>query len=233
MNVLLFGATGMVGQGALRECLLDPDVNSVLAIGRRATGHSDPRLAEIVQPDVSDLVAHEARVAACDACFFCLGVSSAGMGKHRYTTLTYDLTIAIARMLADAKPRMTFLYISGAGTDSSERGRVMWARVKGRTENELLRLPFAAAYMLRPGLIVPRHGIESTVRWTRLAYAATKPLHGAMLRLLPRHVTSTDRLGRVMIEIARNGYHDAVLETSDIDAVSRRLDAENRRTIDG
>src|SRR3954468_8226550 len=151
MNVLIFGATGMVGQGALRECLLDPRVERVVCVGRSSTGRQHPKLHEIVRPDPSDLTGLDAELAGLDACFFCLGVSSAGMSEERYASLTYDLTMRVAGSLARLAPAMTFIYVSGMGTDSSERGRVMWARVKGRTENALLKLPFTGAYMFRPG----------------------------------------------------------------------------------
>ncbi len=209
----------MVGQGALRECLLDPAVRRVLVVGRRATGQRHEKLKELVVPNVADLSAVESDLSGYDACLFCLGVSSAGMTEERYAKLTYDLTIAVARTLARLNSGMTFIYVSGMGTDSSEHGRVMWARVKGRTENALLRLPFRAAYMFRPGVIVPRHGIKSRTTWTRLVYALTKPLHGALTARLPNYVTTTERLGRVMIAVARNGYPKPILETRDISSV--------------
>jgi uncharacterized protein YbjT (DUF2867 family) len=176
VNVLLFGASGMVGQGVLRECLLDPGVDRVLAIGRSTvdpavtgqtaaaavtSGHPAARLRELIVPDVADLSSIETELAGFDACFFCLGVSSMGMSEEQYTRLTCDLTLAVARRVARHSPGATFVYVSGAGTDSTERGRSMWARVKGRTENELLRLPFKAAYMFRPGAIIPLHGVRS------------------------------------------------------------------------
>jgi uncharacterized protein YbjT (DUF2867 family) len=140
MKVILFGATGMVGQGVLRECLLSGDVSAVLAIGRSATGQRDAKLREIVQKDLPDLTAIEADLTGYDACFFCLGVSSAGMREADYTRVTYDLTLTVAGTLLKINPDMTFIYVSGTGTDSSEKGRSMWARVKGRTENDLLKL---------------------------------------------------------------------------------------------
>lgn len=208
----------MVGQAALRECLLDPAVLQVLIIGRRSCGVRHDKLREIVVPDVADLAMVEAEIAGFDACLFCLGVSSAGMSEERYTSLTYDLTLGVARTLARLNPGMTFIYVSGMGTDSSERGRTMWARVKGRTENELLQLPFKAAYMFRPALIVPLHGIKSQTRWTRLAYTLTRPLHGALRALAPKYVTTSEELGRAMISVARDGFPRPILETHDINA---------------
>ena len=171
MKVILLGATGMVGQGVLRECLRDPEIAEVLAIGRSATGQQHAKLRETVREDLFDLSDLAATLPGYDACFFCLGVSSAGMKEEAYRRVTYDLTMAVARSLAQQNPGMTFLYLSGAGTDSSERGRSMWARVKGKTENDLLKLPFAAAYMLRPGYIQPMHGVRSKTGWYRALYA--------------------------------------------------------------
>jgi uncharacterized protein YbjT (DUF2867 family) len=216
MNVLLFGATGMVGQGVLRECLLDPRVQRVLVVGRSAVGQRHPRLREIVVPNLFDLSALDADLAAADACFFCLGVSSAGMSEERYTQVTHDLTIAVAERLARLNPGMTFIYVSGMGTDSTERGRTMWARVKGRTENALLRLPFRAAYMFRPAAIIPLHGITSRTRWYRLLYAATRPLWPLLRRLAPDYVTTTERVGQAMINVAAGGAPKRIIETPDI-----------------
>src|SRR5579864_1453935 len=176
MKVILFGATGMVGQGVLRECLRDPRVEAVLAVGRSATGQSHPKLSELVQQDLFAYSANEARLKGYDACFFCLGVSSAGMSEADYRHITYDLTLAAAETLVRLNPAMTFIYVSGAGTDSSERGSSMWARVKGATENALLRLPFKAAYMFRPGVIRPLHGIRSKTPLYRAFYMAAAPL---------------------------------------------------------
>jgi uncharacterized protein YbjT (DUF2867 family) len=228
MKVILFGATGMVGQGVLRECLLDPTVSSVLAIGRRATGQAHEKLHERVMPDVSDLFGVEEELAGYDACLFCLGVSSAGMKEEAYTKLTYDLTLAVARTLVRVNPEMTFVYVSGLGTDSSEQGRTMWARVKGKTENALLALPFKAAYMFRPGVIIPLHGViiplhgvQARTKWVRLSYTVMQPLFPALKKLFPAAVTTTERLGRAMIEVARHGYPEPILETTDINAVGR------------
>jgi len=216
MNVLLFGATGMVGQGALLTCVNDPGVARVLAVGRRPTGRQHPKLRELVLPDVADLQPVEAELAGFDACLFCLGVSSAGLSEERYTQLTYGLTLAVAQTLVRLNPGMTFLYVSGMGTDSTEKGRTMWARVKGRTENALLRLPFKAAYMFRPAGIVPLDGIRSSTRWTRLFYTAAKPLVPLLRALLPNYITTTRELGQAMLTVAREGYPKPVLEPPDL-----------------
>jgi uncharacterized protein YbjT (DUF2867 family) len=219
MRVILFGATGMVGQGVLRECLLAPDVEWVLAIVRTATGQTHPKLRERIHADFTNFAPLVGELAGHDACFFCLGISSAGMSEKDYRHVTYDFTLAAAEALAKESPAMTFLYISGTGTDSSEKGRSMWARVKGQTENALLRLPFKAAYMLRPGLIQPLHGIRSKTTLYRLIYTVSGPLFPVVKRLFPRYVTTTQQLGRAMIEIARNGAWRTILENEDIIAI--------------
>ena len=173
MNVLLFGATGMVGAGVLRECLRDPDVGLVQTIGRTPTNQHDPKLREIVHPNLWDYTSIESQLSNFDACFFCLGVASAGMSEQEYTRLTHDLTLAAAKTLARLNPQMTFVFVSGAGTDGTGQGRLMWARVKGRTENDLRQLPFKAVYSFRPGVIQPLHGIRSRTPLYR------KSVHGA------------------------------------------------------
>lgn len=219
MNVLLFGATGMVGQGVLRECLLDPDVRSVVTIGRSATGQQHEKLRELVHEDFSNFSAIESELSGFDACFFCLGVSSAGMTEEQYERVTYDFTMAAAQTLARLNPGMTFIYVSGAGTDSTERGRTMWARVKGKTENALLRLPFKAAYMFRPGVIQPLHGITSKTKAYRVFYAVTRPLLPLLKALFPGYVTTTEQVGRAMIKTARQGAPKPILESADINSL--------------
>lgn len=221
MNVLLFGATGMIGQGVLRECLLDADVERVTVVGRHATGRSEAKLREFVQPDVTDLTPLEREARDSDVCFFCLGTSSAGMDEERYTRVTYDLTLAIAKQLAGINPGMTFVFVSGMGTDSSEHGRAMWARVKGRTENALLALPFRAAYMFRPGFIRPVAGARSRTAWYRPLYALLKPLFPLLQRVFPDQITTTAEIGRAMLAIARSGDSSRVLESRDIRRLAR------------
>ena len=216
MKVLLFGASGMVGQGVLRECLLDPAVTEVLAIGRSGTGHAHPKLRELRHQDLYHLATLEPELAAFDACFFCLGVSSAGMTEPAYTRVTHDLTLSVARTLARLHPGMAFTYVSGAGTDPGGRGRSMWARVKGRTENELLALPLRAT-MFRPAVIVPMHGERSKTPVYRLFYALARPLLPLLRRALPRYVTTTEQVGRAMIAAAARGS-PPVLENEDINA---------------
>jgi uncharacterized protein YbjT (DUF2867 family) len=222
MKILLFGATGMIGQGVLRESLLDPEVESVLCVGRAATGQTHDKLREIVHADLFDLGPIAAELEGRDACLFCLGVSSAGMREADYRRVTYDLTLSVARTLAERSPGMTFLYISGAGTDSSEKGGSMWARVKGETENALLKLPFRAAYMLRPGYIQPLHGITSKTTLYRVLYAGIGPLYPVLKALAPNLVTTTEGLGRAMLLVARKGAPKKVLEVRDLNEVLER-----------
>jgi uncharacterized protein YbjT (DUF2867 family) len=219
MNVLVFGATGMVGQGVLRECLLDPEVGAVVAIGRSPTGRKHDKLRDLVTPDLFDLSAFAADLRGFDACFFCLGVSSAGMSEPDYRRVTFDLTLAVARFLAPLNPGMTFVYVTGAGTDSSGKGRVMWARVKGETENALLRLPFKAAVMFRPAGIVPLHGVRSKTRLYRLAYTLTRPLWPMLYAAFPQFVTTSEKLGRAMLAVAKRGAPKPILESRDINAI--------------
>ena len=215
MKALVFGATGMVGQGVLLECLRDPGVELVVTVGRSATGVQDRKLREIVHGDMLVYAGMEESLTGFDACFFCLGVSSAGMKEAEYERITYGFTMAPAEMLSRINKGMTFVYVSGAGTDSSGQGRVMWARVKGRTENALLRLPLQA-YMFRPGLIEPLDGIKSKTSGYRAFYAAAKPLFPLLRWVLPNQLVSTRDIGMAMLNVARRGYTKKVLEVRDI-----------------
>ena len=220
MKVLVFGATGMVGQGVLRECLLDPEVELATTVGRSSTGMQNPKLREIVHADLEDYTSIAGELAGYDACFFCLGVSSSGMKEAAYERVTYRFTLAAAETLSRVNPEMTFIYVSGASTDSSERGRIMWARVKGRTENALLRLPLKA-YMFRPGLIQPLDGIVSKTPAYRLIYGLAKPVLPLLQWALPNYVLSTRDIGKAMLAVAKRGYSKRVLETSDIRVAER------------
>lgn len=209
----------MVGQGALRECLLSPDVRQVVSIVRATTGQTHEKLREIVHRDFLDFSPIAGELAGFDACFFSLGVSSAGMKEEQYTRTTYEIALAAARVLVSTNPQLTFIYISGAGTDSSEHGRVMWARVKGKTENALLRLGFKAVYLFRPGFIQPLYGIRSKTRVYRALYAVTAPLFPLLRLFFPKYMTTTEQLGQAMLRVARDGYPKAILESSDISAL--------------
>ncbi|MDD9265805.1 NAD-dependent epimerase/dehydratase family protein [Paenibacillus sp. GCM10023248] len=219
MNVLLFGATGMVGQSVLRECLLEPQVNRVLTVGRSSTRQVHPKLHELVHANLLDLTALEHKLTGYDACFFCLGVSSAGMSEEKYSAITYDLTLSVAKTLVRLNPDMTFVYVTGAGTDSSEKGRSMWARVKGKTENDLLKLPFRAAYMFRPGGILPLHGVRSKTRLYQAVYTVMKPFYPLLEKWFPNAVTTSEKVGRAMIHVALHGYHKPIVESSDLNSM--------------
>jgi uncharacterized protein YbjT (DUF2867 family) len=218
MKVLLFGATGMIGQGVLLECLRDSAVELVVTIGRTAAGASDPKVREIVHRDLADLSGIQNQLTGFDACFYCLGVASTGMTEAAYTRVTYEFTVAAGETLARLNPGMTFIYVSGSGTDSTEQGRMMWARVKGRTENALLALPLKA-YMFRPGFIEPMDGIKSKTRSYRLFYVVLKPVLPLLRRMLPKQVLSTREIGQAMLAVAKHGYSKRVMETKDIRAV--------------
>jgi len=221
MNVLIYGATGMIGQSVLRECLADPGVRSVTAITRRPTGVHDPGLREVVRADVRDLAGAGVDPARVDACFWCLGVSSAGMGEQAYTRITHDLTMDVARELVAANPRMTFVFVSGVGADPTEKGRVMWARVKGRTENAILALGFAAAYALRPAFVLPQHGIRSATRLYNVLYPLVKPFYPVLKRITPNAVATGEEVGRAMLAAVRHGNLRPVIEGADIHRLAK------------
>jgi uncharacterized protein YbjT (DUF2867 family) len=218
MKVILFGASGMVGQAVLRECLLDPGVEVVLSVVRSSSGIKHDKLRERVHSDFLDFSALEKDWHGFDACFYCLGVSSAGMSEAAYRRVSVEFTLAAAKPLAKLNPNMTFIYVSGAGTDSSEHGRTMWARVKGETENALLALPFKAV-MFRPAAIIPMHGIQSKTRSYRLIYTLTRPFWGLMRAMLPGSVSTSEQVARAMLAVARHGAPKPIMEVRDINAI--------------
>ena len=217
LRVILTGATGMVGEGVLLECLQNPAVAQVLVLTRRPTGRSHPKMHELLLPDLAQLRAVETELTGYDACFFCAGVSSVGISKGEYERITHDLTLAVATTLARLNPQLTFIYVSGAGTDSTEKSGQHWARVKGRTENELLALPFAAAYMFRPALMQITPGQRNALKW----YGAVAWLLPLARKLAPGYVSTMQEVGRVMINAAGFGCSKPVLEVRDIVALAR------------
>ena len=219
MNVILFGATGMVGQGILRECLLDPDVRQILSVVRIPSGQHHAKLRELVHTNFFNYSDIKPQITGFDACLFALGVSSAGMDEAKYAHLTHDLTLAAAITLRDLNPNMTFLYVSGAGTDSTELGRTMWARIKGKTENDILKLRFKAAYMFRPGAIQPLHGIRSKTKLYQTFYTVLNPVMPLLKSAFPTYITTTEQLGRAMLKVAKEGYPKPILETKDINSL--------------
>jgi len=218
MRVIIFGATGMVGQSVLRECLLDEGVKGVLSIGRSKTGQQHDKLREIVHRDLTDYASIADELAGYDACFFCLGVSSSGMTAEDYRRVTHDTAVAAGRALVAASPSMTFVFVSGAGTDA--KSKTMWARVKGEAENAILAMPFTGKYAFRPGLIRPMHGITSRTRSYRVLYAVIRPIVPLLDALFPSYVTTTERVGRAMLNVARKGFSKPILENADINAAA-------------
>ena len=221
MRVVLFGATGMIGQGVLRECLLDDEVQAVLSIARRTTKREHPKLLEIVHQNLTDFSAIASELSGYDACLFCLGVSSVGMSEDDYRRVTHDTAIAAAKTLLERNPGFTFVFVSGMGTDSSESGGTMWARVKGATENSLLSMPFKASYMVRPAAVLPRHGERSRATITRIGYALFGWLFPLIKLLFPKYVTTTERLARAMLRLAKHGGPKRILESVDLDELGR------------
>ena len=216
MQVLIFGATGMIGQGVLREALRDPRVTQVVTVGRTATGQHDPKLREIVHPELLNLSSVAPQFDTIDACFYCLGVSSAGMNEADYRRVTVAMPLAAATMLVARNPGMTFVHVSGAGADSSGRSRIMWARVKGEAENALAALPFKAVYVFRPGFVQPLHGIRSKTPLYNAAYRIVGPLYPILKALAPSLVTTTEQIGRAMISVVESGAPKRILENADI-----------------
>ncbi len=220
MKVLLFGATGMVGQGVLRECLQDSGVTHVLAVGRIPTAIGHPKLRDLILTDLLSYQNVEPELAGYDACFFCLGATAAGRTEAEYAAINHAIPVAVGTTLARVNPGMTFIYVSGAGTDSTEQGRIMWARVKGRTENDLLRLALNA-FMFRPAIIQPMHGEISKTWAYRVLIATFKPIFPLLRRLFPGFVTTTERIGRAMLHVARTGNTERVLENRNINIAAQ------------
>lgn len=221
MKVLIFGATGMVGQGVLRECLPAADVELVQTIGRTPTGQQHPKLRELVHAEMWDYDAVAPQLAEFDACYFCIGVTSSGLSEEKYTHLTYDMTLAAAQALARVNPQMVFIYVSAAGADSKEQSRLMWERVRGRTENALFKLPFRGVYVFRPGMIQPLDGIKSKTAAYRLFYSLFKPVLPLLRAALPNQVLTTRQIGQAMLAVTRSASRSRVLETAEIAQLGR------------
>jgi uncharacterized protein YbjT (DUF2867 family) len=219
VKVLVFGASGMIGQGVVRECLLDPEIEAVVSIGRTGLEVEHPKLRSILKSDLFDYADIEDDLRGFEACFFCLGVSSSGMSESDYKRVTYELTLAAAKTLVRTSPGMTFIFVSGAGTDATEKGSSMWARIKGKTENALLELPFKAKFMMRPGIIQPLHGAKSKTRSYRILYGVLGPTLPLFRRTLPKYVTSTEIVAKAMLKLAKTGGPKTVLENGDINAL--------------
>ncbi|MBK8944634.1 MAG: epimerase [Ignavibacteriae bacterium] len=212
INTIITGSTGMVGEGVLHICLNNENVEKVLVINRKPCGVIHPKLTEIIHKNFIDLSEIENQLIGYNACYFCAGVSSIGKSEEEYKKVTYDLTLNFAKTLAKLNPQMVFTYVSGTGTDSSEKGKLMWARVKGKTENDLLKLPFKDAYMFRPGYIQPINGLKNSYK----IYKLTSPFFPILEKLFSKHVITLEELGNSMINVTNNGYEKNVLENVDI-----------------
>ena len=215
LKVIITGSTGMVGKGVLLECIDSPEVEQILVINRSPLGITHPKLKEIIHKDFFDWSGIREQLNGYNACFFCMGVSSVGMNEADYQRMTYDLTLGFAKVVLAKNDGMTFCYVSGAGTDNTEQGRMMWARVKGKTENDLLALGFKDSYMFRPGFIQPMRGIKSKTALYQGIYNIISPLYG-LLRRMPKYVTTTVVIGKAMIRVAMDGCDKKVLESVDI-----------------
>jgi uncharacterized protein YbjT (DUF2867 family) len=217
IRVIITGVTGMVGEGVLHECLLSPDVEKVLVVSRRPGGISHPKLSEIIHEDFFNLTGIESALSGYNACFFCLGVSSVGMKKEEYEKKTYDLTMNFAKTVAKVNSDFQFCYISGAGTDSTEKGRSNWARVKGKTENDLQKLGFRKTWLFRPGILKPTKGLKNTLGF----YKWAGWLIPVFEMLMPSSVTSLAQLGQAMIGVVLRGYTKNIIEVRDIKQIIR------------
>ena len=216
IKTVITGSTGMVGEGVLNECLKHPDVESVLVINRKPCGVMHYKLKEIIHKDFFDLSQIENQLSGHNACYFCTGVSSVGKKEDEYKRITYDLTINFADTILRLNPEMVFTYVSGVGTDSSEKGKSMWARVKGKTENDLLKLPFKSAYMFRPGYIQPTKGLKNTYK----IYKVLAPLYPVWKILFPKYVVTLEEIGKAMINVVLKGSEKKILECVDIRKVA-------------
>lgn len=221
IKVIIFGSSGMVGQGVLQQCLASDKVEFILLINRLPLGIKSNKLREVIHKDYSDFSSIENLLKGYNACYFSLGISSAGMKEMDYSKITYDLTMAAANILVKLNPDMIFCYVSGTGTDSTEKGRTMWARVKGKTENAILALPFKNSYMFRPGYIQPMNGIKSKTKLYNLIYAFTKPIYPLLKKFVPNYVTNTNQLGQAMINIVLDGYAKTIIENRDINEIAQ------------
>ncbi|GEM50560.1 NAD-dependent epimerase/dehydratase family protein [Empedobacter brevis] len=217
LKVIITGATGMVGEGILQECLTNPEVEKILLINRKPSGYSHPKIEEIIHPDLSDISSLSEKVTGYDACYFCAGVSSVGMNEEQYTKVTYDLTLGFAKTLAALNPQMTFCYVSGASTDSTEKGKQMWARVKGKTENDLMQLPFKAVYNFRPAFMKPSKGAKNV----KGLFKVINTLYPVFRLFSTTYFLTLEEVGKAMIKATTNGYSKPVLEVKDIAALSK------------
>ena len=224
MKVIITGATGMVGEGVMHECQIDDKVTEILLISRKEYITKHPKVKQLILKDISALEQYASEISGYDACFFCMGVSSVGMKEDKYTQLTYDLTLKFAKHIVKNNEGMTFTYVSGIGTDSSEKGKVMWARVKGKTENDLIALPFKSVYVFRPAIIQPTKGMKNTYT----SYKILKPLLSLTNCMAPNYICTLADLGKSMLEVTEKGHYKPQVEVKDIKTLAKQRKA---RTI--
>ena len=217
LKVIITGATGMVGEGVLQECINSPKVEKILLINRKPSGYTHPKIEELLHSNFSDISSVSEKVKGYDACFFCLGVSSVGMKEEQYTKVTYDLTLGFAKTLAEQNPDMTFCYISGAGTDSTEKGSQMWARVKGKTENDLIKLPFKAVYNFRPAFMKPTKGAKNIKGF----YKFIDAVYPVFRAINSNYFLTLEEVGKAMINSSSQGYFKNTIEVKDIKKLSQ------------
>lgn len=220
LKVILYGASGMIGQGVLRECLNDPHIESILCVGRSSLSITNTKLKEMNHQDLNKYEGLDSQLSGYDACFFCLGTTSAGKNEAEYSHVTYNFTIAAGDVLSRLNPKMTFIYVSALGADSTEKSRTMWARVRGKVENTLLQMPFKSVYIFRPGVVQPLDGIQSATKSYRILYSLSKPILPVIKRIFPNHISTTRNIGRAMIEVAKHGYIRKILGTSDFNKIA-------------
>lgn len=220
MKAIITGATGMVGKGVLLECLDHEKVEQVLVIGRNPVGIQHPKLKELIHKDFSDFSSAKDQLKDYDACFYCMGVSSVGMSEADYNHVTHGFAMALANVLAELNPEMTFNYVSGEGTDSTEKGRRMWARVKGKTENDIAKAGFRQTFMFRPGAIIPLRGIKSRTKGYQFMYDYFMWLVKLVKALAPNSVVTTTQIGLAMINSVFKGYPNTILRPKDIITLS-------------
>ncbi len=219
LKVIVTGATGMIGKGVLWECLDHPEISEVLSIGRRPVGVQNPKLRELLHPDFSDFESVSEQLQGYDACYACMGVSAAGLEEEEYKKLTYDYTLALAQTLYGLNPDMTFIYVSGQGTDSTEKGRQMWARVKGKTENDLLKMGFKQAFVFRPGGIIPKRGVQPSSKLYRVLINNLGWLLRLIKKMSPNAIVDTTQIGQAMIKLSTSGYPKEIIHPSDINGL--------------
>jgi len=216
IKVIITGATGMVGKGVLLECLASDKVDKILLLSRSSIGIENDKITEIIHKDFYNFSTYYDAFKGYDACYFCLGTSSFRMKEREYNEITYKMTLHLAKLLSEVNPEMSFCYVSGVGTDTTEMGRSMWARVKGKTENAILKLPFKSAFMFRPGFIQPVNGVKSKTSLYKTIYSIVGPFYPLLKWMNPNGLITTNDLAKAMIKTTLDGYDEAIIYNKDI-----------------